>query len=307
MTTVDRFGVEVECHGITRRAAAEAIRSVVGGEVRYLGGTYDTWACIGPDGRKWQAMRDSSIRAIGDYQVEVVTPILTRADMENFQAVIRAVKGAGAKVDDSCGIHVHIDGAPFNPASLLNLVKIVWAGDALIHYALNIHASRAARFCKKINPELITRLKANPDTRQSLASAWYGTASTATAEATHYESSRYQGLNLHSWFFRGTVEFRWFEATLHAGKIRAYVELALALGNTALKESASSRRVFSKQMMVCRANFQAFFRRLGITDKAVRGHLLERVKAPAFDAVEAAALALWQARRNANNQAASAA
>ncbi len=115
MTTVDRFGVEVECHGITRRAAAEAIRSVVGGEVRYLGGTYDTWACIGPDGRKWQAMRDSSIRAIGDYQVEVVTPILTRADMENFQAVIRAVKGAGAKVDDSCGIHVHIDGARASP------------------------------------------------------------------------------------------------------------------------------------------------------------------------------------------------
>ncbi len=44
-------------------------------------------------------------------------------------------------------------------------------------------------------------------------------------------------MNLHS-FFHGhhTVELRGFNGTLHAGKIRAYIVLALALNNQALTQ-----------------------------------------------------------------------
>lgn len=60
----------------------------------------------------------------------------------------------------------------------------------------------------------------------------------------HYHSSRYHFLNLHS-FFSGhhTVELRGFNSELHAGKIRSYIVLALALNNQALtQKSASSKR-----------------------------------------------------------------
>ena len=52
----------------------------------------------------------------------------------------------------------------------------------------------------------------------------------------HYHSSRYHFLNLHS-FFTGnhTVELRGFNSELHAGKIRSYIVLALALNNQALR------------------------------------------------------------------------
>lgn len=42
-------------------------------------------------------------------------------------------------------------------------------------------------------------------------------------------------LNLHSFFQKGTVEFRLFNSTLHAGKIKAYVQFCLALSAWAIE------------------------------------------------------------------------
>ena len=47
--------------------------------------------------------------------------------------------------------------------------------------------------------------------------------------ADHYNWTRYYALNLHSVFYRGTVEWRCFNSTLHAGKVAAYVNLCLAM------------------------------------------------------------------------------
>ena len=58
----------------------------------------------------------------------------------------------------------------------------------------------------------------------------------------HYDDSRYHCLNLHSVFQKGTVEFRLFNGTLHAGKIKAYIQFCLAIGAQALNQSCASRR-----------------------------------------------------------------
>jgi len=38
-----KFGTELEYTNISREKAAKAIHSVVGGTVRYTGGSYDSW------------------------------------------------------------------------------------------------------------------------------------------------------------------------------------------------------------------------------------------------------------------------
>ena len=43
----------------------------------------------------------------------------------------------------------------------------------------------------------------------------------------HYNSSRYHGSNIHATFTKGTVEFRLFNGTLHAGEIKATSSSAL--------------------------------------------------------------------------------
>ena len=60
---------------------------------------------------------------------------------------------------------------------------------------------------------------------------------------THYHDSRYHFLNLHS-FFHGhrTVELRGFNSTFHAGEIRSYIVLALALNHQALTQRSASTK-----------------------------------------------------------------
>src|SRR5690606_38333850 len=74
----------------------------------------------------------------------------------------------------------------------------------------------------------------------ALNRAWYGQL---TPNAPHYHPTRYHALNLHSVWHRGTIELRLFEVTLHAGKVKAYVQFALALAAKARRvQKASSRR-----------------------------------------------------------------
>ena len=49
-------------------------------------------------------------------------------------------------------------------------------------------------------------------------------------------------LNLHSVFQKGTIEFRAFNASLHAGEIKSFIQLAMAISHQALKSSAASAR-----------------------------------------------------------------
>ncbi|MFV0241366.1 MAG: amidoligase family protein, partial [Lacrimispora sphenoides] len=61
---------------------------------------------------------------------------------------------------------------------------------------------------------------------------WYSPANDGYCEGVsheHYNSTRYHGINLHSYFSKGTVELRLFNSTLHAGKIKAYIQFCLAV------------------------------------------------------------------------------
>ena len=67
----------------------------------------------------------------------------------------------------------------------------------------------------------------------------------------HYNDSRYHMLNLHATFTKGTVEFRLFQFDapangkrngLHAGQLKSYIQLCLALSNMAkMVKSASAK------------------------------------------------------------------
>lgn len=133
------FGVEVEMTGLTRRQAAQALANYFGTEPYYVGGGYDKWSVKDPDGKAWSIMSDSSIvtemkTASGyirtgdiEYRVEMVTPKLTYAELPRLQECVRQVRHAGAKVNHSCGIHVHVDAANHNRQSLKNLLSIMYS------------------------------------------------------------------------------------------------------------------------------------------------------------------------------------
>lgn len=59
-----KFGIEIELTGLTRKRAAEVIGKYLGQEPHYDGGYYEEYSVRDGQGRKWKVMYDSSIVAV---------------------------------------------------------------------------------------------------------------------------------------------------------------------------------------------------------------------------------------------------
>lgn len=248
-----KFGIEIEFTGITRERAAKVAAEFLQGTYSEGGTYYDTKKVITRDGRVWKFMYDGSLRcqrkengskvsASRDYSVELVSPILSyREDIEILQELVRRLRRAGAFTNNTCGIHIHLNGSEHTPRSIRNFVNIIASKNDLFYKALQI-APQRMRYCKKMDSILVEKLKRRkPKTLKELEDIWY--EGYDESRSSHYHTSRYHFLNLHS-FFTGnhTVELRGFNSELHAGKIRSYIVLALAINHQALTQKCASSK-----------------------------------------------------------------
>lgn len=241
------IGVEVEMNNITREKAAKTIAAYFGTQAWYASAEfgYYSWACKDQSGRVWKFQRDASIYGPDEEKCEMVTPVLTYSDMETLQEIIRILRKAGAKSDATrgCGVHIHIGAKGHTPQSMRNLANIMAAHEELIIGALGISRSRIDSYCKVVNREFLDAInKKKPETMSELADIWYRSHHANYGRDHHYNESRYHMLNYHATFTKGTIEFRLFEFEapadgkqngLHAGQLKAYIQLCLALSHQA--------------------------------------------------------------------------
>jgi hypothetical protein len=258
------FGTEVEMNNITRQKAAEIAAKFFGtGRFEYTAARngYMTWSAYDQTGREWMFCRDSSIHGPDDEKCELVTPILQYGDMEMLQGLIRTLRKAGAKSCPSrgCGVHVHVglnglDGRNHDARTLRNLVNIMAAHESQIGRAIGISHYRTSSYCRVINPTFLKTVnQKKPQTMREMADIWYSSQgySSGFRRTSHYNDTRYHMLNLHpgmAWILgshdhaKPTVEFRLFQfdeetaeskGGLHAGKLKAYIQLCLAMSEMA--------------------------------------------------------------------------
>ena len=226
--------------------------------------------------RTWKVVSDASLSHVPSHlRAEVVTPVLAYGDIPTLQEVIRAVRKCGAKVDRHCGIHVHVEASCFDGRALGNLAKIVYKQEPLILAALGVTENRQRTYTRPVRDELIRDIECRrPRTTDELNRIWYGYHN---SRPQHFDRTRYHGVNLHNVWYRGTVEFRWFEATLHAGKVKAYIQLVLAVATKALNGRAASSRKRRFNPQSARYDFRVFLLHLGLIGaefKTARKHLL---------------------------------
>ena len=212
-----------------------------------------------------------------EYSTEVVSPVLGYGDIADLQEVVRQLRHSGAIVNASCGIHIHIDASPHTPETLKNLVNLMAQKEDILYKSLRIAPERL-RYCKKVNETLVEMInKRKPRTLAALADLWYDGSSEPRRQ--HYHETRYHGLNLHSTFTRGTIEFRIFNSTTHAGEIKAYIQFCLAVSHQALTQKrASSRRSVTDNEKYC---MRCWLLRLGLNGdefKTCRMHMTKNLE-----------------------------
>ena len=294
MTTIktQNYGSEIEMTGITREQAAQALADLWGTTPNHVGGiTYDKWTVTDTEGKTWTIMRDGSIKTekktgkktytytnAKEYSVEMVSPILTYEEQPKLQEAVRAVRHAGAKVNESCGMHIHIDGANHTAKSLKNILTLMYSKEDLLFKALQVNPNRVY-YCKKTREDVLTKIREQKNlTMDKVAEIWYKDEDWKSHTTYHYDDSRYHALNLHAMFSKGTVEFRLFNSTLHAGEVKACVNLALAISAQAIRQkgcqmskTASTNEKFT---------FRTWLLHLGLNGdefKTTREHLLKHL------------------------------
>lgn len=238
------IGVEVEMNSITRQNAAKLAAEFFGtgrfqDTARRNG--YHTWSAWDAQGREWKFQRDVSIEGPDCEKCEMVTPILTYADMDTLQELVRRLRKAGAKSDATrgCGVHIHIGAKGHTAQTLRNLANIMASHESLLADALDLDRGRMSRYCRTVDPRFLQTVnQRKPSTMSDLADIWYSSHNATWDRNHHYNDSRYHMLNLHATFTRGTVEFRLFQFDaptadrkngLHAGQLKSYIQLCLAL------------------------------------------------------------------------------
>ena len=254
------FGCELEYEGISQSTAAKTVAEVTGGTTRYVGGSYGTWEVTMPDGRRWKVVSDGSLRGTSS---ETVTPVMTVADLETLQQVVRALRRKGAKANGRTGLHVHVGAADFTAENVKNLVKTFYKQEELILKAAGTRENRLERYTRRTDHSFVERIcrDRNP-TWKKLNCDWFGTYTTYFLK---YESHRYSALNLNNlWNDKGTVEFRFWEGTTDHKRVSANVLFCLLLvarAKDAKASSAKSQRPYNEAS--AKYDFRVFLLRLG--------------------------------------------
>ena len=278
--------------GLTRQQAAEAVAALFGTTARHSNSsrTYDPWEVTDNDGKVWRFVKDASIHpehrergrlvsASDLYKVEMNSPKLEYSEMGKLQEVVRALRHAGAIVNSSCGMHVHVDASKHTAQSLKNALSIMYSKEDILFKALKVNESRVYRWCKKVDEDKLKKIRKLPSGAgmRQMQELWY--SDTSESPQYHYNETRYYALNLHSVFYRGTLEWRCFESTLHAGEVRANITLALAISAQAInqKKTVMRKTEISENPAF---TFRTFLLRLGLIGpefKNVRKNLLKNL------------------------------
>jgi hypothetical protein len=179
---------------------------------------------LGTDKDSWHLEEDTSIVHRGG--VELISPILRGVEglVESYRFFQLLGEIKGVEIDDSCGFHVHhgVDAERYKCTHLKELVRIVSAMEDYIY--LLIGGGRIDKdTCRPMDLDTDVFLKLGScedecrEKRCRIKELWYSPENRYDATAkrpARYDMTRYHGLNLHSYWYRSTIEFRYHSAVL---------------------------------------------------------------------------------------------
>lgn len=230
------LGVEIELTGIKRSDLVKALENLFHTTAKAIkskttddGYTYHKI----PDekGNYWTVVRDRSVKPqkyiektkgskafrvtdIDDkeYMVELVSPVLTNETLPTLFTVVSVIKSLGGLVNETCGIHVHIDKMELDDC--ISLFKRWVSEQDAIFNSFEVKDNRRNKYCKLYADVPLEEFE---DLEGFLQFLWVNYRD-KSVDLRHVirnsRSLRYYGLNFHSLLTHGTIEYRIFNSTL---------------------------------------------------------------------------------------------
>jgi len=206
-----KFGIEIEAHNVDMRTLNSAINAA-GILCVVEGYNHQTRA-------HWKIVSDCSIR--GNQGFELVSPILEGDNgLMQIEVVCQVLKTLNAKVNTSCGLHVHVDARDINTDGLKRVSKM-WMKYESCFDSIVTPSRRNNPYAKGLRSKY-----------QSLDAAFVAIDKAVNRNeiimamnGDGYGTSRYHKLNFESLLRHGTIEFRQHQGTVDGAKITNWVKL----------------------------------------------------------------------------------
>jgi hypothetical protein len=159
----------------------------------------------------------------GRYGIEFVSPKLD--DIDDATNMLEHIERRyNFEIERDCGTHVHVDGRDLDANHVRNLVTLM-AGVEPIFYSIVKNYRYNMNYCKVLDRGFInTILEYNNISLDTLNEIHYGSYK-SPERLNKYDSERYYGL----WFYRGSIEFRYFEGAESKEKLANWIELCVKL------------------------------------------------------------------------------
>lgn len=208
-TSTLTFGIEIECVGLSQHHAARALRDA-GVHCEVPGYTHRTMA-------SWKVVPDGSLRGRNG-ACEVVSPVLSGTDgLAEVRTVMKILRDAGARVNESCGMHVHVGVDNLSRAEQAAVIEMYhgwqWAFTAWVKE-------------RRINGSW-ARLR-NAAMTTTLVNSWKRAEDNDAVRSVARYNDRYYALNVASYERHGTFEFRAHHGSLNGTNAAAWIALHLA-------------------------------------------------------------------------------
>jgi hypothetical protein len=204
--------------------------------------------------QRWlgQVVRDGSLPSTG-FELNVMP---TQGDLfiRLVNEVCGALESGGSAVDGSCGLHVHVDARDFDYMDIRKLVLLYELVEPAI-FAMLPNSRHISRYCQPCGYRFASHLRAGEnlskedvaaddkdkkkyDLKAPVHSMVYGKSGKVTRNgkygAGQAHEVRYMGLNLYSWYYRGSVEFRHAAGTIEPNDVIDWALICTGLLDTAM-------------------------------------------------------------------------
>lgn len=193
------FGIEIEAYNCTRERLAREL-TAVGINVQVEGYNHTDHT------DHWKLVTDGSLS--GNNPFELVSPILHgEQGLEELEKVCWVLDLCNAKVNDTCGLHVHMDAAEFDLSTWKNLILTYKRLEGVIDNFMP-RSRRNNHYCKALTAITENSIKHARNIGELRAAFFH---------------NRYHKVNLEAYARHRTVEFRQHGGSTNFTKMSAWI------------------------------------------------------------------------------------